>query len=301
MRLRRMADRSVRPTRPATMTETNRPAGTATEQLSPSQRARWGKETPSRDEQRFLEGPRKRWEEFRRVWRICAEFIRGFRALHFVGPCVTVFGSARFKEDDPAYQLAREVGKGIARIGMTTMTGGGPGIMEAANRGAKEAGGISIGCNIILPFEQKPNPYLDRFVEFRYFFVRKVMLLKYSFAFIVMPGGFGTLDELTEALTLIQTKKIDNFPIVLMGTEFWQPMMDFFETRLLDRRTISPEDLRLLYLTDSVDDAINHIATCSLPEAAKSEHRKPAPSVTLGEKPLVNPKPAAAKTAAASA
>src|SRR5580765_7592539 len=156
----------------------------------------------------LLEGPRARVVEFKRVWRIAAEFIRGFRALHFVGPCVTVFGSARFKEGDPYYQLAREVGKGIASLGMTTMTGGGPGIMEAANRGAKEAGGTSIGCNIILPHEQKPNPYLDRFVEFRYFFVRKLMLIKYSYAFVVMPGGFGTLDELFESLTLVQTGKI---------------------------------------------------------------------------------------------
>jgi uncharacterized protein (TIGR00730 family) len=284
-----------------TMTETNHPAGTPTDQLSHAQRTRWGKETPSRDEQRFLAGPRSRWDEFKRVWRISAEFIKGFRALHFVGPCVTVFGSARFKEGDPSYELAREAGKGIARIGMTTMTGGGPGIMEAANRGAREAGGVSIGCNIILPFEQKPNPYLDRFVEFRYFFVRKVMLVKYSFAFIVMPGGFGTLDELSEALTLIQTKKIDNFPIVLMGVEFWRPMMDFFENRLLAGRTISPEDLRLLYLTDSVDDAMAHIAACSLPQALKSEQRKPAPSATLGEKSLVDPKAAAAQTAAAAA
>jgi uncharacterized protein (TIGR00730 family) len=282
------------------MTETNHPAGTATEHLSSAQRTRWGKESPSRDERRFLEGPRQRWDEFKRVWRIAAEFIRGFRALHFVGPCVTVFGSARFKEDHAYYQLARDIGKGIARIGMTTMTGGGPGIMEAANRGAKEAGGVSIGCNIILPFEQKPNPYLDRFVEFRYFFVRKVMLVKYSFAFVVMPGGFGTLDELTEALTLIQTKKIDNFPVVLMGTDFWRPMMDFFEVRLLARGTISPEDLRLLYITDSVDDAIRHIATCSLAEATRFEAEKPKPSVTLGEKPLVDPKAAAAKTAAAA-
>jgi uncharacterized protein (TIGR00730 family) len=282
------------------MTETNHPAGTDSQHLSLPQRVRWGKESASRDERRFLEGPRQRWDEFKRVWRIAAEFIRGFRALHFVGPCVTVFGSARFKEDDAAYQLAREVGKGIASIGMTTMTGGGPGIMEAANRGAKEAGGLSIGCNIILPHEQQPNPYLDRFVEFRYFFVRKVMLVKYSFAFVVMPGGFGTLDELTEALTLIQTGKIDNFPVVLMGADFWRPMMDFFEERLLARGTISPEDLRLLYITDSVDDAIRHIAACSLPEATRFEAEKPKPSATLGEKPLVDPKAAAAKTAAAA-
>jgi len=156
-----------------------------------------------------------------------AEFIRGFRALHFVGPCVTVFGSARFKDDHPYYILARDVGSGLSRLGFTVMTGGGPGIMEAANRGAKESGGISIGCNIRLPKEQLPNPYLDRFVVFRYFFVRKVMLIKYSYAFVVLPGGFGTMDELFEAMTLIQTGKIRNFPVVLMGRNFYVQLLEF--------------------------------------------------------------------------
>ena len=151
------------------------------------------------------------------------DFIRGFRALHFVGPCVTVFGSARFDEHHRYYAMAREVGGALAGLGFTVMTGGGPGVMEAANRGAREAGGRSVGCNIELPFEQEPNPYLDRWVTTEYFWVRKVLLFKYSYAFIVLPGGFGTLDELTEALTLIQTRKILQFPVVLMGRDYWAP------------------------------------------------------------------------------
>ena len=204
----------------------------------------------------FLAGPAARWSELLRALRIFAEFIRGFRALHFAGPCVTVFGSARFPPGHPYYELARAVGSGLAQMGMTTMTGGGPGIMEAANRGAREAGGASIGCNIILPMEQQPNPYLDKFVEFRYFFVRKVMLVKYSYAFVVLPGGFGTLDELFEALTLVQTRKISTFPIVLMGEEFWRPMLGFIRQTLLERGTISPEDLDLLTVTDSPQEAM---------------------------------------------
>jgi uncharacterized protein (TIGR00730 family) len=176
------------------------------------------------------------------------------------------------------------MGARIARIGFTVMTGGGPGIMEAANRGAKEAGGVSVGCNIQLPMEQKPNPYLDRFVEFRYFFVRKVMLVKYSYAFVVMPGGFGTLDETFEALTLIQTQKIQNFPVVLMGVDFWAPMIQFMRERLLAVGTISPEDLDLLMVTDSPDEAIRHIASCGIPEATKAEAAKPAALPILGEK-----------------
>ena len=161
---------------------------------------------------RFLQGPQPRRKELVRALRIMAEFIRGFRALHFVGPCVTVFGSARFKEDHPYYALGREVGRELARAGFTVMTGGGPGIMEAANRGAKEVGGRSVGCNIELPAEQKPNPYLDRWITFHHFFVRKVMLVKYSYAFVALPGGFGTLDEIFETATLVQTGKIRGVP-----------------------------------------------------------------------------------------
>lgn len=206
----------------------------------------------------FLEGPQPRRWELSSVIKIMREFIRGFRVLHFVGPCVTVFGSARFKEDHPYYEMARRVGSSLTDIGFTVMTGGGPGIMEAANRGAKEAGGHSIGCNIILPHEQEANAYLDQVLTFNYFFIRKVMLIKYSYAFIVMPGGVGTMDELFEAITLIQTKKILSFPVVLMGKEYWEPLVEFME-RMVDAGTISSEDLGLLLLTDSVDEAMNHI------------------------------------------
>jgi uncharacterized protein (TIGR00730 family) len=172
---------------------------------------------PNHTERRFLAGPTTRLAELRRAVRIFAELVRGFRALHFLGPCVTVFGSARFDEGEPYYALAREMGRRIGRMGFTVMTGGGPGIMEAANRGARDVGASSIGCNIALPMEQKPNPYLDRFIEFKYFFVRKLMLVKYSYAFVALPGGFGTLDEVFEVATLIQTRKIEGFPCVLMG------------------------------------------------------------------------------------
>ena len=180
----------------------------------------WGKRPPPSPDVPFLRGPQLRGLELKRAVQIFVEILKGFRALHFVGPCVTVFGSARFREDQPHYQTGREVGALLARAGFTVMTGGGPGIMEAANRGAKEVGGRSIGCNIELPQEQAPNPYLDRWVTFKHFFVRKVMLVKYSYAFIAMPGGFGTLDEVTEAATLIQTGKIAGFPMVLMGVDF---------------------------------------------------------------------------------
>jgi uncharacterized protein (TIGR00730 family) len=216
------------------------------------------KKSAQREERVFLEGPQKRKWELWSVARIVREFVRGFRVLHFVGPCVTVFGSARFKEDHRYYALAREVGSHLSKIGFTVMTGGGPGIMEAANRGAKEAGGHSIGCNIILPQEQKHNQYLDQVLTFQYFFVRKVMLIKYSYAFVVMPGGVGTLDEMFEAVTLIQTKKILSFPVVLMGRDYWQPLIDFLRL-MVEARTISPEDLDLLLLTDSVDEAMAHI------------------------------------------
>ena len=177
----------------------------------------WPSSTPDSDERLLLQGPHARRHELRQAVRIFSECIRGFRALHFVGPCVTVFGSARFDAAHPYYALGEEVGAKLAEIGVTVMTGGGPGLMEAANRGARRAGGRSIGCNIQLPKEQQPNPYLDRMVEFRYFFVRKLMLLKYSYAFVALPGGFGTLDEIFETLVLIQTGKIKRFPLVLLG------------------------------------------------------------------------------------
>ncbi|TFH66969.1 MAG: TIGR00730 family Rossman fold protein [Gemmatimonadales bacterium] len=207
----------------------------------------------------FLGGPRSRLAEFARVLRISAEFIRGLRALHFIGPCVTVFGSARFPEGHRYYELARSMGRAIGGLGLTVMTGGGPGIMEAANRGARDVGGTSLGCNIQLPAEQEPNPYLDRFVTFRYFFIRKVMLVKYSAAFVVMPGGFGTLDELFEALTLVQTHKISGFPVVLMCTEYWAPLIDFMRDTLISNGTIEVSELEILTVTDSVDEAMDVI------------------------------------------
>jgi uncharacterized protein (TIGR00730 family) len=209
---------------------------------------------PDREHEWLLGAPRSRRSELLRVLRIAAEFIRGFRSLHFVGPCVTVFGSARFPPGHPWYELGRAVGGRIARAGLTTMTGGGPGVMEAANRGAREAGGRSIGCNIELPHEQRPNAYLDRWITFRYFFVRKVMLVKYSHAFVVLPGGFGTMDELFEALTLVQTRKIATLPVVLMGTAYWNPLLDFLRGTLAAQGTIDPTDLALLRVTDSLDD-----------------------------------------------
>jgi uncharacterized protein (TIGR00730 family) len=206
----------------------------------------------------FLEGPRSRWSEFAFTVRVMLEFIRGFRTLHFVGPCVTIFGSARFKENHPYYQLTKEVAARISQLGFTIMTGGGPGIMQAANEGAKSVNGASVGCNIILPFEQKHNPFLDKFVNFRYFFVRKVLLVKYSYAFVIMPGGAGTLDEMFETITLIQTGKISSFPVVLMGVSYWQPMVDFMH-KMVAEGTISEKDLELFILTDSVDEAEAHI------------------------------------------
>ena len=212
-------------------------------------------------ELRFLQGPQTRGFEFGRLLRISNEFLRGFRRLHFAGPCVTVFGSARFTEENPYYQLARETSGLIAKAGFTIMTGGGPGIMEAANRGAKEAGGRSIAATMELPHEQSSNPYLDLEVPFHYFFVRKVMLVKYSYAFVVMPGGFGTLDELFEIATLVQTGKVVDFPIVLMGRDFWTPMIDFLRDRMLEAGTISPEDPDRLLIVDEPEEVVDIIAT----------------------------------------
>ncbi len=208
------------------------------------------------DERSFLEGSREDPEELASAGRVFLEMVRGFERLGDLNRCVTVFGSARFAEGHRYYQLARELGAALARDGYTVMTGGGSGIMEAANRGAKEAGGASVGCNIKLPREQTPNRYLDRFVEFDHFFVRKVMLVKYSAAFVVMPGGFGTLDELFETATLMQTGKIESFPIVAMGGQFWRNLQTFVEDSLLAEETITQADRELFRLTDSVDEAV---------------------------------------------
>jgi len=205
-----------------------------------------------------LEGPKPRMNELFFAFQIFIQFIKGFRALHFSGPCVTVFGSARFKEDHPYYILAREMGKKIAELGLVTMTGGGPGIMEAANRGAFENGGKSIGCNIKLPFEQEPNPYVNQSITINFFFIRKVLLVKYSYAFVIMPGGFGTQDEFFETLTLAQTKVINDFPIVVMGRQYYQPFQHWMD-HMIQEGTISPEDKKFILFTDSCEEAINHI------------------------------------------
>jgi hypothetical protein len=210
-------------------------------------------------EHNWLEGPRDRGYEFWFALKVFWEFLRGFRGLHFVGPCITVFGSARFQEGHRYYEACRAMSKRLsAELGLTIMTGGGPGIMEAANRGAREAGGPSVGCNILLPHEQSANPYVDKFVTIRYFFVRKVLLVKYSYAFVIFPGGFGTMDEFFEILTLVQTKKVENFPIVVMGMDYFRPIQEYVQF-MVEQGTISPEDLDLLLFTDDEDEAIAHI------------------------------------------
>jgi uncharacterized protein (TIGR00730 family) len=206
----------------------------------------------------FLNGPLSRLKELSSVFSIAKEFIKGFRTLHFVGPCVTVFGSARFKEDHPYYHIAREYGALIAKHNLTTLTGGGPGIMEAANRGAFEKGGKSVGINIVLPHEQKANEFIQVGLEMEHFYVRKTMLIKYSLAFIVMPGGMGTLDELFETITLIQTQKIKKIPIVLHGVEYWQNLM-FFIDKMAEEGTIAYEDKKLIYLTDNVNEGMQFL------------------------------------------
>ena len=206
----------------------------------------------------YLDGPKPRVNEFFFAFDIFLQFIKGFRTLHFIGPCITVFGSARFKEDHPYYKMAREFGKRIAALGFTTMTGGGPGIMEAANRGAFENQGTSVGCNIKLPFEQYPNKYMHKWITFDYFFVRKVLLVKYSYAFIIMPGGFGTMDEFFDTLTLAQTKSIIDFPLVLFGKEYYQPLMNVIDV-MIAKGTISESDRKLVLLTDDIEEAMQYI------------------------------------------
>ncbi len=236
----------------------------------------------------LLHGPNPRLREFSLLMGVVRDFIGGFRSLHFVGPCVTVFGSARFPEDHPYYVMARDMGAAIASLGFTVMTGGGPGIMEAANRGAKDVGGRSVGLNIKLPFEQSHNPYLDRWVTMEHFFVRKTLLIKYSYGFVIMPGGFGTMDELFEALTLIQTGKIRNFPIVVMGTEFYPGMKQMLEN-MISGATISPEDLDLILWTDSVEEAIDHLKEKAIKQfGLQVAQGTPKCSSLLGEKDFVS-------------
>lgn len=223
----------------------------------------------------WLDGPRQRHFELFFALKVFWEFIRGFRALHFVGPSVTVFGSARFREGHPYYESARLIGRRIAEdLGMTVMTGGGPGVMEAANRGAKEAGGHSVGCNIVLPHEQFENPWLDKFVTIRYFFVRKVLLVKYSYAFVILPGGFGTMDEFFETLTLVQTRKIHHFPIVIMGMDYYRPLQEYLKF-MAGQGTISPEDMKLLLFTDDPEEATEHIRQYISEHYRVERRRKP--------------------------
>lgn len=236
-------------------------------------------EKPKQKPINYLEGPRSRTDELIFTIKVVFQFIKGFRALHFVGPCITVFGSARFKEDHVYYNTARALSAKIAQLGFTIMTGGGPGIMEAANRGAKDVGGRSVGCNIELPFEQHPNPFLDKWTSIKFFFVRKVLLLKYSYGFVVMPGGFGTMDEFFEALTLIQTGMMKRFPIIIMGSEFHEDLVKYIED-MKTVGTISPDDSHLYLITDDIDEAIQHISkNCIIPFGLKSRTR----SKLLGE------------------
>jgi uncharacterized protein (TIGR00730 family) len=243
----------------------------------------WGKGPPEPEITQFLSGPQKRGFELGRAIGIFFEILGGFRKLHFLTPCVTVFGSARFTEDHAYYGLARKIGQGLARAGFTVMTGGGPGIMEAANRGAKEAGGCSVGCNIELPQEQKPNRYLDHWVTFRHFFVRKLMLVKYSYAFIALPGGFGTLDEIFETATLIQTRKIQDFPLILVGSEYWRPLIDFLRDRLVESRTIDAVDANRILVTDSPDEAVKLARDAAIRQFGLSYGPKIKPRWYLGE------------------
>jgi uncharacterized protein (TIGR00730 family) len=245
--------------------------------------------SPSFADEIFLEEPRSRIREFITLMRVMRDFVRGFQVLHFVGPCVTVFGSARIKSDSAYYELARRMGAAIAQLGFTVMTGGGPGIMEAANRGAKDVGGRSVGCNIELPHEQKPNSYLDRFVTLHYFFVRKMLLVKYSYAFVIMPGGAGTIDEMFEAITLIQTRKIKSFPVVIMGTDYWDEILPFIH-KMAKAGMIAPSDLDLVYATDSVDDAIAHIRSHAIESFGLHASRRVRPHWRwLGERGLAPP------------
>jgi uncharacterized protein (TIGR00730 family) len=188
-----------------------------------------------------------------------AEFVEGFEEMHNLGPAVTIFGSARATEDMKSYQLARDTARELAKSGFAVLSGGGPGIMEAANRGAKEGGGKSVGLNIDLPFEQSSNPYLDLSIDFRYFFVRKVMLIKYACAFVICPGGFGTLDEFFESMTLVQTKKIKNFPIVLMGDKYYDGLIDWIRGSMLEAGAIDEDDMNMFHRTDDPKEVVSII------------------------------------------
>jgi hypothetical protein len=210
-------------------------------------------------EKAFLAGRRSREADLESAVRIFLEFLRAFESFEFEQPCVTVFGSARFTEGHRYYETAREIGAALARAGYAVMTGGGGGVMEAANRGAREAGGLSLGCNIALPREQQPNAYLDRFIRLDHFFVRKVMLVKYSSAFVVMPGGFGTLDEAFEIATLMQTNKIEHFPLIAVGSTFWAELVDFARNTLIREGTLSPEEAGFIHIVDTAAEVVQMV------------------------------------------
>jgi uncharacterized protein (TIGR00730 family) len=232
---------------------------------------------------KFFEGPQSRWKDLKFALFTCFQLIKGFRILHFVGPCITFFGSARFKEDHKYYQLTREIASEMAKLGFTIITGGGPGLMEAANRGAKDVGGRSIGCNIELPNEQLPNPFLDLMIVLKYFFIRKILLIKYSYAFIVMPGGFGTMDEYFEALTLIQTKTILNFPIIIFDQDFYQNL-ELQINKMEKEGTISKLDRTHFLLTNSVEEAVELVKNRCIKRYRLSKKRYYSPLRWLFEK-----------------
>jgi len=226
-------------------------------------------------EAQFLAGRSSRFREALQVLRVALEFIRGFRALHFIGPAITVFGSARFKEGHPYYKMVHLVGRRLAQEGYTVMTGGGPGLMEAANRGAHECKGYSVGCNIRLPMEQAPNPYLNKVVHFHYFFVRKVMLVKYSYAFVIAPGGFGTLDEMMEALTLIQTGKIYDFPVILIGKDYWQGLIEWLKAKPEHEGALKLDEVSSLLITDDPEEVISKIKEVTMGFGLKPFDHRP--------------------------
>jgi len=238
---------------------------------------------PNTSDIQFLEGPRSRTKEFKFAFETMVDLIKGLRGLHFVGPCITIFGSARFKEDHPYYELTRKAAAEFARLGFTILTGGGPGLMEAANRGAKDVGGRSVGCNIQLPVEQRPNPYLDKWVYMKHFFLRKVLLVKYSFAFVVVPGGYGTLDEYFEALTLRQTNKIKDFPIIIFGKEYHRELTEHIKVMCEDG-TISEEDSKLYLVTDDIDEAVKLIVEKSIKRYGLKPRNKYKPFKWLFER-----------------
>ncbi|MGD9419041.1 MAG: TIGR00730 family Rossman fold protein [Verrucomicrobiota bacterium JB025] len=239
-------------------------------------------EVPDRS---LLSGPSTRIHNLKTLFKVGWDLLLGFRALQFAGPCVTIFGSARTKEGTRWYELAREMGAACAKAGFTVVTGGGPGIMEAGNRGAFEIGGRSVGVNILLPFEQEENPYVQKSVTMNYFFTRKVVLVKYSYAFIVMPGGAGTMDEMFETMTLIQTEKLKGFPIILMGKDYWQPLMDFVY-KMAEAGTISPDDPELIFFTDDVAEAMAHLQRHAVRQFGLRRKRGATPIKVLGEKPV---------------